>query len=152
MKTLTLKGGPREPRNPAIAAALEKLRAERATPKPAPSDPQRPKATPPPKTGNRDPEVEHRAAKWLRASYPDLFGGEAKPLALGAGAAIAKARPEGVSHKGIQRAIRRWTNRQAYRRALAAEGSRRFNLDGSDAGLVSDEHRELAQQRVKKPA
>ena len=165
---LTIK--PRKPRDPALAAAVAKIRAQRAGIVPRPDAPSQspvkaaPKVKPPtllatpsePPSGavapqRKDPSIQHRAAKWMRREYPELFtSGNVKPLAIGIQKDLVKARPENVSHLGISRALSRWVEQPAYQQALAAENSRRFNLDGSDAGPVSDDHRNHAKQLLDK--
>ena len=168
---LTIK--PRKPRDPALAAAVAKIRAQRAGIAPRPDAPSQrpvkavpkvkpPKATPkvakpsePPSGAvapqRKDPSIQHRAAQWMRREYPALFtAGNPKPLAIGIQQHLVKARPETVSHLGISRALTRWVQQSAYQQALAAEGARRFNLDSSDAGPVSDEHRNHAKQLLDK--
>jgi len=168
---LTIK--PRKPRDPALAAAVAKIRAQRAGIAPHPDAPSQrpvkavpkvkpPKATPapakpsePPSVGvapqRKDPSIQHRAAQWMRREYPELFtAGNVRPLAIGIQKDLAEARPENVSHLGISRALARWVQQSAYQQALAAEGARRFNLDGSDAGPVSDDHRNHAKELLDK--
>ncbi|MCF7992242.1 MAG: ProQ/FinO family protein [Thiohalocapsa sp.] len=133
-QVLTLKA-PRKRLSPAVSAAVEDIGAEREA------------------RGNqpRDAEILRRAAVWLRGEYPVLFA-EPKPLAIGVGRELARLRPEGVSHTGIRRALRAWTRRTGYLRALAADGSRRIGLDGADAGPVSDGDRQHAREALAERA
>jgi sRNA-binding protein len=70
-------------------------------------------------------------------------------LAIGVGTLVTKARPEGMSQRDVAVALRFYTTGYSYVAAMAASGSRRFHLDGSDAGEVSEEHRQKARERVE---
>ena len=69
------------------------------------------------------------------------------PLALGMSAQIRAAYPEWDGRQ-IWLALTKWTNNPAYQAALAKPDARRANLDGSDAGPVSEEHRAIAHERA----
>lgn len=86
---------------------------------------------------------------WLRKKYPAMA--EGKPLALGSHKQILKERDPLWSYHKTQAAIGQYSHSRKYLRALAEPGSRRFHLDGSDAGLVSDDHRDHAQELLKRP-
>lgn len=69
--------------------------------------------------------------------------GEAKPMAIGIWKAAVAATGQG-GRKEVRRMLHRLTTSKRYIASCAAEGARRHNLDGSDAGPVSDTHRERA--------
>jgi RNA chaperone ProQ/FINO-like protein len=83
----------------------------------------------------------------LAGLYPAVFNVHApKPLALGVNWQGAQAL--GIHPRLVEGALARWTDRVNYLAALAAPGSRRFNLDGSDAGEVDAEHRQHAADKL----
>ncbi len=89
----------------------------------------------------RSPEA---AAERLKALFPALFGGPAKPIKLKIQADI-EARAPGVFPKPVLTAFRRrYTAGNAYLRALVREPNR-LDLDGQPAGEVAAEHREAAK-------
>jgi ProP effector len=85
---------------------------------------------------------------WMRETWPAAFGEPLRPLALGSGAAIGKARPEGRSHRDIGAALRFYVNSDAYLEAVR-DGVRRIHLDGSDGGEVTEEHRLHARKQLE---
>jgi RNA chaperone ProQ/FINO-like protein len=102
--------------------------------KPVPAKPKPHKAT------NKHKHSGPQPIERLAAMYPIPFNMHAPlPLALGVTQDIAKAL--GIHPHAAQAVLARWTSRMNYLAAMAAPGSRRFNLDGTDAGEVSDEHR-----------
>jgi hypothetical protein len=89
-----------------------------------------------------------RMVEWMRETWPAAFAEPLRPLALGAGALIIRARPPERSHKDIGAVLRFYTSSDSYLAALACEGSRRVGLDGTDAGEVEEGHREHAAKRL----
>jgi hypothetical protein len=82
--------------------------------------------------------------------WPDLFDRTApKPLAIGIDRAIGAAL--GFKRNDMGGAMRWWTTRIAYHWAVAA-GTVRYNLDGSEAGPISDDDRARAQARCASSA
>lgn len=79
----------------------------------------------------------------LRRKYPVMK--DCKPLAIGTGKQIMKDRDPLWGYHRTSAAIHRLTQSKKYIKAIAADGSRRYHLDGSDAGAVSDEHRQYAR-------
>jgi ProP effector len=94
--------------------------------------------------------------EWMRSQWPAAFAEEPlRPLAVGAGAVIARARPQGKTHSDIRAALRLYVGSDPYLEALAAEGTHRIGLDGSDAGEVEESHRlhareQLAERQAKR--
>jgi sRNA-binding protein len=84
----------------------------------------------------------------MRSTWPLAFTDPPRPLAIGTGAAIGRAHPAETSGKDIGRALAFWAGSDSYLEAIAAAGSRRINLDGSDAGEVEESHRVHARIRL----
>ena len=81
------------------------------------------------------------------AAFPEAFpaanGADRRPLALGAYTAL-RAASLGWSARRTGWFLAHWTKRPRYLKAVAEAGSRRINLDGTDAGEVEAGHREHA--------
>jgi sRNA-binding protein len=85
----------------------------------------------------------------LAEKWPAVFGGGAtKPLKLGIYAEIQAALAGTVSNKQLAKTLGWWCARGSYLTALSQPDARRRGLDGSDAGPVSDEHREMAAKQL----
>jgi hypothetical protein len=122
---LTLRPGTAPP--PQIAERIKQ--AQPTPPKPEPHK------APNKRKHNGPPPIER-----LAAMYPTTLNMHAPlPLALGINQDIANAL--GIHPHAAHAVLARWTSRMNYLAAVAAPGSRRFNLDGTDAGEVSDDHR-----------
>lgn len=79
--------------------------------------------------------------------FPACFTpGKPVPLAIGINKQICAALT--ISEQHCRAALARWTSRPSYLHALAAGGAR-FNLDGSEAGTIAEDHRTGAALRVK---
>jgi len=81
-------------------------------------------------------------ADW-RVRWPAVFTTPV-PLAIGITRAI-KAELGGGYSRHVSRTLHHWTRRSAYLRAVA-RGDMRRNLDGSAAGIPTDDARAHAQQ------
>ncbi len=105
------------------------------------------KQTPPPQehTGTDDDLL---AA--LQAMAPDLWNpGEPVPLAVGIHKQIYPvAEKVRLSRRSLRRFLSRWTSSAPYQKALLAPDAQRFNLDGSVAESVSEQHQSVARERV----
>jgi ProP effector len=101
---------------------------------------------PKPKARTNLPAVR-ATVEWMAKTWPAAFARPIRPLAVGAGALILAARPETIPLKLLHDALRYWVRSRHYQQALAA-GVRRVNLDGSDAGEVSQENRAEASRRL----
>ncbi|MCG5537388.1 ProQ/FINO family protein [Halorhodospira sp. 9622] len=91
------------------------------------------------------------ARQWLAERFPAVFDEGGIPLAIGAHQQAhdaAAADPEAPPHWAIQTAFRRWVNHPRYWEGLAAKRTRR-NLDGSEAGEVTDEQAKRAVKQLK---
>ena len=67
------------------------------------------------------------------------------PLAKGIGRSIVmKLREQGISSKAASWAMQRWTHSDVYLNAVI-NGKCRFNLDGTEAELISDAEREYSR-------
>jgi sRNA-binding protein len=85
----------------------------------------------------------------LRAIWPAAIGeNPVRPLACGAGALVIEGRLGGCSKRDAKRALGLHVGTDSYLEALARDGARRVNLDGSDAGAVEEMHREQARERL----
>lgn len=82
----------------------------------------------------------------LAARYPAFA--KVRPLAIGIHAEILADGPD-VDRLVLKAALKRYARSFQYRKALEHKGSHRFHLDGSDAGEVSEEHRQPLYPRKK---
>jgi hypothetical protein len=144
------------------------LRLEGSTPPPVPepTPPEPPAAAPEspataPATAKKrkrrvfdltEAEIAERVATLarVREMFPAVFGDDPKPLAIRTGARLREAL--GVSDQAIGTMMLWWVTRPSYTRAVAAQGSQRWNLDGTVAGDVSDEHRKDASDALANSA
>jgi ProP effector len=88
-------------------------------------------------------------AQALKAQFPALFEGPAKPVKLRIQADIQARAPGVFSKKSLSIFLHRHTNSTAYLLALT-QAPHRFDLDGAPAGEISEEHRQVAQEEVKR--
>jgi sRNA-binding protein len=65
---------------------------------------------------------------------------------------IRKGRPVGMSDRNAGRALGFYCASDDYLEALSREGARRIALDGTDAGVVEEEHRLEALARLEERA
>ena len=71
------------------------------------------------------------------------------PLAKGIGRPIVmKLREQGISSKAASWAMHRWTHSDVYLNAVI-NGKCRFNLDGTEAELISDAEREYSRATLE---
>ena len=71
------------------------------------------------------------------------------PLAKGIGRPIVmKLREQGISSKAASWAMQRWTHSDVYLNAVI-NGKCRFNLDGTEAELISDAEREYSRTTLE---
>jgi sRNA-binding protein len=88
--------------------------------------------------------------KILADKWPAAFDqGPTKPLAIGIDTEIREGLAAEVSNKQLSDTLRWWTCRDSYLIALTQPQARRYGLDGSDAGPVTDHDREIAAQRLE---
>ena len=133
-------------RRRAVAAEFERQRAAAKAPPPAP----KPLVVAPagPRIGRGSRAIQTgKAFGRLRlrrlligGALPAVFIGEFRPLALGIKQPLLSLVQPG-HYVAALAWLRGYVARVEYLEAVAADGSRRFNLDGSDAGEVSPEHR-----------
>jgi hypothetical protein len=88
------------------------------------------------------------ALKWLRATFPGLFYGDPKPLAIGAGKTIVARAIDsghwpsrGKARDSVGAAICYFTGSIAYLTELSEPGAMRHGLDAAPLEPVSEEHR-----------
>jgi sRNA-binding protein len=88
---------------------------------------------------------------FMASRWPAVFSDDPKPLALGAGDVVVQAAIEaGFAREDVGQAIRWHVGGMRYLRAVARYQSRRFNLDGTDAGEVSEAHRLHAYDELQR--
>ncbi len=139
---LTLKRGKRPERAAAKPVALArketiKVKAKSATPRP-----------PQPQQEHTGNDVDLLAA--LQAAAPDLWNPRAPvPLAIGIHKQLYSIAEEvRMSRRSLRRFLSEWTSSSVYRRAMLEPEAKRYNLDGSEAEAVSEEHRVEARRRL----
>jgi hypothetical protein len=95
------------------------------------------------------------ALKWLRATFPGLFYGDPKPIAIGAGRELVARALEsghwpsrGKARDSVGAAICYYTGSIAYLTALAEPGAMRHGLDGEPVGAVDAEHQAEALKLI----
>lgn len=95
---------------------------------------------------------------WIMTSWPEVFDKEnIKPLAIGIDDEIREAHrmAGGVevlkfgSCKPVKKFLGGWVKRKGYLKAMAHDGSQRFNLSGETIELVSPLDREHAKNRLE---
>lgn len=128
---LTLKRPPRSRKKP------ERIRLARRP---------RPLAEVPPPPAPSDDELLAE----LQALAPELWDpDDPVPLAIGIHRQLYPlAERLQMSRRALRKFLSRWTSSEAYQRALAEPGACRYNLDGSPAGEVSEQHRNEARQQA----
>jgi hypothetical protein len=151
--TLTLKGpGPSRP-----AAPRPRPKVEAKSPKPAakpakPAPTAKPAAKPAPPPAAADPEAaaakaarqaEREAARrrveaLLRARWPTIFRDPRPPLAIGIDRQILELAGEDIGKAELKWFFRWWVRHWDYLDAIA-HGEPRLNLDGSPAGIPTEE-------------
>jgi hypothetical protein len=163
---LQLKDTEQPARRTLTASPAMKARIEKVAPPPKPSAqhavhklPEKPpvaqKATVvEERAATRDPAgVERRNALFmkLRLLSPALFASTAyvpPPLAIGIHAQIIAAL--GAEPRDVAVILGMWTGKFRYQKGLKQPGAVRRNLDGSEAGPVSESERQIALQRLEK--
>ena len=88
-------------------------------------------------------------ARELKARFPALFGDIPKPIKLRIQADIQARAPGVFTKKILAIVLSRHTGSNAYLVALS-KSKDRFDLDGQAAGELSDEHRQLAAEELKR--
>ena len=106
---------------------------------PAPTAP-----TAPPKPPELSPAA---VAEKLKQLAPALFTGGAKPLKLRIQVDIQERAPGVFSKQALSAFFRRHTGSTSYLLAVA-KGTHRFDLDGKQAGEITDEHRQVANEEL----
>lgn len=86
------------------------------------------------------------AAK-LRELFPALFSGTPKPIKLRIQTDIQQRAPGLFTKRALSGFLRRHTGSHSYLIALT-RATQRFDLDGSPAGELSDEHRQAAAEEL----
>ncbi|KIJ88773.1 ProQ/FINO family protein [Rickettsia asembonensis] len=76
--------------------------------------------------------------KLLQTKYPLCFSNPAKPLAIGISKEVIELEQDNFSKQQIRRFFRRYCSDCRYKELLI-EGAQRYNLDGTNASLVTKE-------------
>lgn len=149
MQTLTLKK-PFQPRNPAMAEALRKLRSGEPQESPQ-AKPKPPQAKPKPKGKGKPTRTEKTglAWQWATSTFPAAFTDPPRPLAIGIHDDLRKQVPANISKTSVRWFMSSWTRAWGYRPALAAGGPR-YGLDGKPAGMVTPEQQEYAREGMER--
>ncbi|MEY8875624.1 MAG: ProQ/FINO family protein, partial [Leptothrix sp. (in: b-proteobacteria)] len=85
----------------------------------------------------------------LKALFPALFAGAAKPVKLRIQVDIQARAPGQFTKPALSAFLRRHTGSTGYLIALS-KAQTRFDLDGEPAGELSDEHRQAALDELKR--
>lgn len=88
-------------------------------------------------------------ARQLKERFPALFGSSPKPLKLRIQADIQERAPGVFTKQALSAFLRRYTGGTAYLIALS-RAKHRFDLDGQPAGDLTDEHRQVADEELKR--
>lgn len=88
-------------------------------------------------------------ATQLRQLFPALFDGAPKPLKLRIQADIQERAPGVFTKQVLSAFLRRHTGSHAYLVALS-KATHRFDLDGQPGDELSEEHRKVAQEELKR--
>jgi sRNA-binding protein len=83
----------------------------------------------------------------LKALFPALFAGQAKPIKLRIQADIQARAPGEFTKAALSNFLRRHTGSTSYLIALT-RASHRLDLDGQPAGEIADEHRQAANEEL----
>lgn len=84
---------------------------------------------------------------FLKARYPDLFGPQPKPLAIGIHHVLLARHPD-LDVSALKNAIALRCRWHQYLKALTQPGAMRYALDGNPAGEVTAEQAEAARTRL----
>lgn len=82
----------------------------------------------------------------LRERFPQAFCHPPKPLALGTKERLIAS---GFSERDAGLILMTWCRSPLYLKSLVIDGAVRVNLDGSEAGPVSDLDREFSREKLK---
>ena len=109
-----------------------------------PNSPEAPPAPPKPATETLSPAA---CAERLKALFPALFSGPAKPIKLRIQADIQVRAPGEFTKAALSGFLRRYTGSTSYLIALT-RAPQRVDLDGQPAGEISAEHRQAAADEL----
>jgi len=128
---------------PASAEAVPQAIAAQAPAEAAPADVPQPAVAAP----SIPPMSPAACAQQLKALFPALFAGAVKPLKLRIQADIQERAPGQFSKQVLSAFFRRYTGSTSYLIA-ASKAKHRYDLDGAEAGEMSEEHRQIAVQEL----
>ena len=118
-----------------------------AAPQPAPEATPQPAAPVTPVALSPAPMAPAECAQQLKALFPALFGGAAKPVKLRIQVDIQERAPGKFSKQTLSTFFRRHTGGSSYLIAMT-KAPHRFDLDGQPAGEITDEHRKVAADEL----
>ncbi|MEO6408232.1 MAG: ProQ/FinO family protein [Burkholderiaceae bacterium] len=93
------------------------------------------------------PMTPAECAQRLKALFPALFGGAAKPLKLRIQTDIQQRAPGVFTRRALSAFLHRHTGSTGYLNAITRLGQR-FDLDGNPVEPISDEHRAAAETEL----
>ena len=95
------------------------------------------------------PLSPQECAAELKRRFPALFAGAPKPVKLRIHADIQERAPGEFSRQVLSGFLRRHTGATSYLIALT-RATQRFDLDGQPAGELSEEHKQVAAEELKR--
>ena len=111
-------------------------------------------ATQPPRTSKRSKTLTgydyHETRAQMHARFPGVFtarGTPPVPLRVGISQDLRAIPDLGLTAIRLRKFMRAWTQRGEYQNALAAGGPR-FDLDGTPAGLVTEDQVVMARREI----
>ena len=131
-----------------MAVTAPKRRIITLKAKPKAPEPLAPSPSPPVSKTKLGKEPLKAATAWLEATWPLAFRSPIRPLAIGSGEEV-RALAGGFTVGEINAALKAWTHRPDYQRAIVA-GRMRVRLDGEDGGAITEPERDHAVERLKK--
>ena len=99
------------------------------------------------------PHCERRNALFLklREISPALFAAKSAPMKIGiSGDIVDRLELDAEATRDLGKILSQHVNRYAYQKALTAEGAVRLGLDGTPAGLVTEEQRQMAAKKLER--
>ena len=116
---------------------------------PAPKLPEATAATPPPQSAEGGEQLQQHCEveALLRVCFPEAFRVPRPPLAIGIDKQVLDVAGADIDRKTLTCVLRFWVSRPDYLDAVA-HGEPRVNLDGSAAGIPTEEQQRSAACRV----
>ncbi|MCX7088726.1 MAG: ProQ/FINO family protein [Methylococcales bacterium] len=96
-------------------------------------------------TAEKQQKVYH---DWLMQAYPGLFNEQFLPLAVGIFDQLSALLPEHISKTDLRTVLGWYASRIKYLHNIRNLNSR-FNLDGTEAGIITEEEKLVAAKKIK---